>query len=221
MNNTDYEKIDNLLNGLKSKGPLYHMNSEEISYIMELVNNNRPKLNTIYAISLNNIESLECVYNQTDFEKGFQHTFIPIKPSYLKQLDNYNKDIKESTTLIKYIGEGKFIEVYTNKTINLIDGKHIFNSKKDYLDFTYNDYKEEFNKYLRSPLFIDFKDCNELNKINTNRFSRNNKNKVKITSYINDLEKTSQRNLLDSLRIIIKKDYNYAILENNIRKLKI
>ena len=215
MNKESYEKIDDLLIEFESKGPLIKLNIEEAKYIKELVNENKPKLNEIYAIELNNIKSIKSVYSCHDYVESFQYRFIPVNNNY-----DINDDIKNSTTFIKYLGNGIFIEVYTNKIINLLNGKNIFNSKQNNSDFNFMQYKEEFAKYYNSPLYIDFNDCYVLDNISTNKFIRSNKYKDKIIDYIKELEAISRINMINSMNCLKEKDYEYAIIEDSIMNLK-
>ena len=210
MNKNSYERINDLLMELEEKGPLVRLTSEEAEYLKELLNEGMPKLNELYAINVSDIKGISCVYNSNDYEDNFQHRFVPVN----------NNDNNDYVTYIKYIGNGKFIELFTNKTINLIINNHIYNTKQNNDNFNYVNYNEEYKNYYRNPLYIDFNDCHELDLINNNAFLRHVKDKEKIIKYITRLETNSSIYLMKTMNELIDSDHGYAIIEDNIRMLK-
>ena len=159
------------------------------------------KIHNIYAMSIDlDTES----YNLTEFELAFSKINIQFK-DFEDSHDYYN-----SITMVKYIGDNKFIEYYTNKIIR----------KQEMITYDYNnqfEFLKAYNEYINISLLIA--DNNLISLLNTEDYLNYLEQFAiqdveKIGNLIEGLEIQSKENLTYSLEQMKQQDEILAYAEN-------
>ena len=192
------------------------------------------KTNEIYAVKIKDILNVEIANFVVDDEvcfdteetyklDRFQQYFYLSNDIFYNRMKLCNRE--EYITILKYIGDGKFIEFYTGKEINADnfskDNEKKLNFEKEYGKDSIKDYimfMQKYNKLIESPLYVNklmTVDVDVREQIGRQDFERN-----EIANLINMEYEEVRLNIKEGLEKIKNQDMNYAYSENAIYDFK-
>lgn len=172
-----------------------------------------------------------CIVSRIEHnDSKFEHNFA----LYRIEADvvSFGFDYTNVKTLLKYIGNGEFIEFYTNNIINVNyinteTGSYKFD--EDYSDLTPEKFMKCCNKFIENPLYItlensdldeDGKVYSKVSKEDITQIRYQSKNRDTIIQLINSCTDIAVEKLLTKLDDIVCIDYDEAIAEIEEKEIK-
>lgn len=169
------------------------------------------KLNSIQGFNMMHelIVNYELDKYDADLE-NFQHNFSLAED--FKTIDE-NESMQEtrdkSITLVKYLGDGKFLEYYTGSIISYID----LENDEPYANFV--EFMKEYNEYVKNPLFIRYGLLLPIDNVNLRcQFAKQKKHENYIQNVIYAMCNECIDNLQKGLEKIGEQDRIFADIEN-------
>ena len=184
----------------------YHGISSLVDSIIEKKKNVKLEIGTVYGVLLKDIKG-SMFARKTRFDIGTFDWRLVEQP-----LDSYNVDVKglndkvgNKYTLVKYVGNSEFIELYTNKTIRL---NSVYPADLEL-------FVDEVGKVISNPLMVNMNSLVEVD--NSIRSSVVTNDSELVVSYINNLDSAAREFFDSQLDILWQEDYKYAKEEDRIR----
>ena len=201
---------------------------------------NEPKKDEIVAVRIKDMMNVEitdvnssAIYDETKFQHGFclnQYVVGSVIANFICN-EIERKELISCVILLKYIGDGKFLESYTGKEINFgVDNPNCIDMYSDFAkeyDFAkkykihYDDsinFMKSLNIFTNSPLYID--NWMPFTSDIQCTIGEQRKNKELIKDIINNIYNSSVNTIKSDLKQIIQHDIDYAYGEDEIRTLK-
>lgn len=157
-----------------------------------------------------NCDSDKIFWKYDEELENFQHDFYSCDDFETIGEDASMQTIRNnSITLVKYLGNSKFLEYYAGITINYVD----FGNEDGYTNF--NNFENDYNDYIKNPLYIEYGMLLPVDNINFRRqFVRQKEQSNAIKNVIYAMHNECIDGLREGLEKIKEQDWIFADIEN-------